>query len=114
MFVCLRGGLTSPCLLIIVAKAADIMLSIVAFLVLLFVFWLNRVFGRLSGLLCLVFRFGYSGVSVPVGYLCCHFWCVSCFISEDLSSSCCHCLHFLLRFLFIVVTLVLSLSLPEY
>lgn len=88
--------------------------SIVAFLVVLFVFWLNCVFWRLSGLLALVFLFCYSGVPVPVGYLCCHFWCVSCFISEDLSSSCCHCLHLLLRFLFIVATPVLSLSLPVY
>lgn len=106
--------LTSPSLFIIVVEAADIILSIVAFLVLLFVFWLNCVFWRLSGLLRLVFLFCYSGVPVPVGYLCCHFWCVSCFISEDLSSSSCHCLHFLLRFLFTVVILALSLSLPLY
>lgn len=50
----------------------------------------------------------------PWDACCCHFWWVSCFNSEDLSSSCCHCLHFLLRFLFFVARLVLSLSLPVY
>lgn len=55
--VCRRGRTTSPCSLLIVAEAADITLPIVAFLVLLFVFWWSRVFWRLSGLLRLVFLF---------------------------------------------------------
>lgn len=64
----------------VVAEAADGMSSIVVFLVLLFLFLLNC-----DLVVCLVLYFScYSGVKLPVGYLCCHFWRASCFLFEVL------------------------------